>query len=112
MIGRPAVFPTGRPFGFDAQEYRDALVHIDAAHLEGIAAEMHGTAPGPLRFASAPGDTAPWWAAVRATDSMIFPTPLQVVTGTVELVRDVSQQVSGFLGNYGWQAAGKDRRAP
>ncbi|WKK73037.1 hypothetical protein Q0F99_09395 [Rathayibacter oskolensis] len=65
MIGRPAVFPTGRPFGFDAQEYRDALVHIEAAHLEGIAAEMHGTAPGPLRFASAPGDTAPWWAAVR-----------------------------------------------
>jgi NitT/TauT family transport system permease protein len=31
---------------------------------------------------------ATWWAAVRASNSMIFPTPLQVVTGTVELVRD------------------------
>ena len=28
-----------------------------------------------------------WWAIVTATRSVIFPTPWQVVTGTVELVR-------------------------
>src|SRR5688500_8973370 len=31
---------------------------------------------------------AVWWAAVRWTDSVIFPTPFQVVTGTVELIQD------------------------
>jgi NitT/TauT family transport system permease protein len=31
---------------------------------------------------------AGWWAAVIATKSVIFPTPLQVVTGTVELIKD------------------------
>jgi len=31
---------------------------------------------------------AVWWAAVAATESVVFPTPLQVVTGTVELARD------------------------
>jgi NitT/TauT family transport system permease protein len=31
---------------------------------------------------------AAWWAAVVATESMIFPTPWQVVTGTLELIRD------------------------
>ena len=29
-----------------------------------------------------------WWALVVATASVVFPTPWQVVTGTVELVRD------------------------
>src|SRR5690349_14033082 len=29
-----------------------------------------------------------WWAAVRLTHSAIFPTPLEVVTGTMELARD------------------------
>jgi NitT/TauT family transport system permease protein len=29
-----------------------------------------------------------WWASVTLTRSVIFPTPLQVVTGTIELVRD------------------------
>ena len=31
---------------------------------------------------------AVWWAVVAITNSVIFPTPLQVVTGTVELVAD------------------------
>jgi NitT/TauT family transport system permease protein len=31
-----------------------------------------------------------WWAVVVATKSAVFPTPWQVVTGTVELVRDGS----------------------
>jgi NitT/TauT family transport system permease protein len=29
-----------------------------------------------------------WWAVVVATNSVVFPTPWQVVTGTLELVRD------------------------
>src|SRR6186713_45042 len=29
-----------------------------------------------------------WWAVVAATQSAIFPTPWQVVTGTLELARD------------------------
>src|SRR3984893_16056089 len=31
---------------------------------------------------------AGWWAAVIATHSAIFPTPLAVVTGTLELLKD------------------------
>ncbi len=31
-----------------------------------------------------------WWYAVIATESLIFPTPAQVVTGTMELVEDGS----------------------
>ncbi len=31
---------------------------------------------------------AAWWAAVVLTGSVVFPTPWQVVTGTMELVRD------------------------
>ncbi len=33
---------------------------------------------------------AAWWLAVLATHSAIFPTPLDVVSGTVELIRDGS----------------------
>jgi len=33
---------------------------------------------------------AVWWYAVLATESLIFPTPAQVVTGTMELVEDGS----------------------
>jgi NitT/TauT family transport system permease protein len=33
---------------------------------------------------------AVWWCVVIATDSLIFPTPLQVVTGTMELIEDGS----------------------
>src|SRR5690349_11920165 len=31
---------------------------------------------------------AVWWIAVAATHSLIFPSPLQVVTGTIELIKD------------------------
>jgi len=31
---------------------------------------------------------ATWWALVVATHSVVFPTPWQVVTGTLELIRD------------------------
>ena len=29
-----------------------------------------------------------WWVVVVQTESVIFPTPLQVVTGTLELAED------------------------
>ena len=29
-----------------------------------------------------------WWAVVAATHSVVFPTPWQVITGTLELIRD------------------------
>ena len=31
-----------------------------------------------------------WWLTVRATHSVIFPTPWDVVTGTAQLIRDGS----------------------
>lgn len=31
-----------------------------------------------------------WWVLVRATGSLVFPTPWQVLTGTAELIRDGS----------------------
>lgn len=65
VAGRPAMFPSGRPFGFEALEYRDALVHFEAAHLEHVAAELHGTEPGPLSFAALAQDAATWWNAIR-----------------------------------------------
>ena len=37
-----------------------------------------------------------WWAAVALTRSMIFPTPWQVVTGTLELARDGT--LAGHIG--------------
>jgi NitT/TauT family transport system permease protein len=46
---------------------------------------------------------AAWWAVVRATESMIFPTPWQVVTGTLELVRDGTlwQHIGASLARVG-----------
>lgn len=80
-LGRPAMFPTGRPFGFEAHEYRNALVHFDAAYLEKVAAEVHGTVPGPIRFSARVRDTTAWWAAVRGLRDTLAavpaPTPLQ-----------------------------------
>lgn len=81
VAGMPAMFPSGRPFGFETQEYRDALVHFDAAYLERAAAELHGTQPGPLRFAPLAHALAPWWAAVRILRDTLTarqaPSPLQ-----------------------------------
>src|SRR5687768_8718779 len=44
-----------------------------------------------------------WWLSVAATRSVIFPTPWQVVTGTVELVRDGTlwQHIGASLGRVG-----------
>ena len=81
VVGRPAMFPTGRSFAFHAHEYRDALVHFDAAYLEQTAAELHGTEPGPILFSRTADAVAPWWGAVRllrdALAATRSPTPLQ-----------------------------------
>ena len=46
---------------------------------------------------------AAWWLLVGATRSVIFPTPWQVVTGTMELVRDGTlwQHIGASLGRVG-----------
>lgn len=46
---------------------------------------------------------AAWWAVVVVTRSVIFPTPGQVVTGTVELMRDGTlwQHIGASLGRVG-----------
>jgi ABC-type nitrate/sulfonate/bicarbonate transport system permease component len=43
---------------------------------------------------------ATWWGVVLATQSAIFPTPWQVVTGTLELARDgtLCRSASGWAG--------------
>jgi len=48
--GAPVVFPTGRPFRFDLADVRQNAVQFDGRFLEGVAAELHGTQPGPLEF--------------------------------------------------------------
>jgi len=44
-----------------------------------------------------------WWLAVVQTESLIFPTPLQVVTGTMELVDDGTlwEHIGASLGRVG-----------
>ncbi|GAB2839882.1 ABC transporter permease [Pseudoduganella ginsengisoli] len=46
---------------------------------------------------------AVWWCAVLATDSLIFPTPAQVVSGAMELVEDGTlwEHISASLGRVG-----------
>lgn len=49
-LGRPAMFPSGHRFAFRFGDFRQNLVHFDAAYLERVSAERTGSAPGPLRF--------------------------------------------------------------
>ena len=46
---------------------------------------------------------AVWWAAVAATKSVIFPTPLAVLTGTLELLKDGTlwRHIGASLGRVG-----------
>lgn len=50
QIGRPAMFPTGKLFEFEFEDYRQNLVHFNAGFLERVAAEEEGTLPGALEF--------------------------------------------------------------
>jgi AraC-like DNA-binding protein len=49
-LGRPRMFPTGKPFEFQMTEFHQNLVHFRAGYLEQIAAEKEGALPGPLTF--------------------------------------------------------------
>ncbi|WIE66474.1 helix-turn-helix transcriptional regulator [Curtobacterium sp. MCLR17_036] len=76
--GHPVVFPTGRPFAFDLQDVRQSLVQFDRSYLEGIAAEVHGTQPGPLVFdhtaAPDPEDLRGWNAQVQGAAATVLGT--------------------------------------
>lgn len=50
VLGRPAMFPTGKRFEFEFSDYRQNLVHFGAGFLERIAAEHEGALPGPIHF--------------------------------------------------------------
>lgn len=49
-IGRPAMFPTGKLFEFEMNDYKQNLVHFRAGYLEQVAAEHEGALAGPLSF--------------------------------------------------------------
>ncbi|WP_423920667.1 helix-turn-helix transcriptional regulator [Frigoribacterium sp. 2-23] len=49
-LGRPAMFPTGKLFAFEMNEFKQNLVHFRAGYLEQIAAEHEGALAGPLTF--------------------------------------------------------------
>ena len=49
-IGRPTMFPTGKLFAFDMQDYRQNLIHFRAGYLEQIAVEHEGVLAGPIHF--------------------------------------------------------------
>jgi len=57
-----------------------------------------------------------WWALVRATGSVIFPTPWQVATGPVELIEDGTLEGGGFdsggeeAGSPLWVLSGAGKR--
>jgi AraC-like DNA-binding protein len=50
VLGRPAMFPTGKRYAFQFSDVHQNLVQFDARFLERIAAERNGTTPGPLHF--------------------------------------------------------------
>lgn len=79
--GRPVVFPSARPFGFDLADVRQNVVQFDRRLLERVAAEMYGTEPAPLLFDHAavprPAAVRAWNAELRATAQVVLgPVPL------------------------------------
>lgn len=49
-LGRPAMFPTGKLFAFEMNDFRQNLIHFRAGYLEQIAAEHEGALAGPIMF--------------------------------------------------------------
>jgi AraC-like DNA-binding protein len=84
-LGRPAMFPVGKPYLFDFQDYRQNLVHFRAGFLEEVAAEHEGALAAPLLFdhTATPDATAlvRWRSTVDEAARLIIggrPTPLQL----------------------------------
>jgi AraC-like DNA-binding protein len=84
-LGRPAMFPTGRPFAFEFKDYRQSLIHFRAGFLEQVAAEHEDALQAPIRFdhtaEPAPAALARWKTVVDETALHILqkaPTALQM----------------------------------
>ncbi|MFZ7087878.1 AraC family transcriptional regulator [Curtobacterium sp. RRHDQ10] len=83
-VGRPHMFPTGRPYGFALADVEQNLVHFERRFLEELAAERAGTEPGPLWFdhqATPDGDALVRWreavsVAARTLAGRDAPTPV------------------------------------
>lgn len=85
VVGLPAMFPTGKQFVFKALEFKESLIHFNAAFLERVAAEHESALPGPIMFDhTAPPDPdalTRWKHVVSETASLILkgdPSPLQM----------------------------------
>lgn len=76
--GAPVVFPTGRPFRFDLADVRQNLIQFERTYLEGVAAEVHQSQPGPLVFDHAirprAEDVRSWNAQVQAAARVVLGT--------------------------------------
>lgn len=84
-LGRPAMFPTGRPFAFEFQDYRQSLIHFNAGFLERVAAEHEDALHAPIHFdhaaLPAPEALVRWKSVVDESALLILtgaPTPLQM----------------------------------
>jgi AraC-like DNA-binding protein len=53
VTGFPVMSVRDRPVRFDTVDHRQSMVHLGAGFLEAIAAERHGSLPGPITFDSA-----------------------------------------------------------
>ncbi|MDO9398984.1 MAG: helix-turn-helix transcriptional regulator [Herbiconiux sp.] len=83
--GRPAMFPTGKRFTFDAADYRQSLIHFRAGYLEQVAAEHEGSLNAAIAFnhAALPDpDALTRWNTVVAEAARVVlqgePTPLEL----------------------------------
>jgi AraC-like DNA-binding protein len=56
--GVPVMYPSGRPFQFDAEAGTQHLIRFEGRFLEAVAAARHGDVPGPLTFAPDPDRVA------------------------------------------------------
>lgn len=78
VIGRPAMFPTGRRYAFHFANFLQNLIHFDADYLERVAADRAGGTPTRLHFdhSAAPDPAAiPLWnaAVTRAAGALLGP---------------------------------------
>lgn len=85
QLGRPAMFPTGKRFVFQATDFKESLIHFNASFLEEVAAEHEGVLLGPLEFdhrVAPRGEAlARWRSTVDEAARTILassPTPLQL----------------------------------
>ncbi|WP_423919320.1 AraC family transcriptional regulator [Frigoribacterium sp. 2-23] len=90
--GRPTMFPTGRPQRFHFRDYRQNIMHFDAAFLDEVAGEERGDHPDefPTRLhfdhdaLLTPTDLAAWNSSVAATSRILLGTsPSELIRAEV-----------------------------